>query len=118
MLIYCSGAQGGALFQDKIYVALKKRNNGVGKPEFRVLLMVPGAFLVPVGLFLYGWSSQAHLHWIVPNIGTAIFCAGTIMSFQCMQSTSPISHVMFSADLFPFFVNCSIYCGFIHKICG
>jgi multidrug resistance protein len=76
------GSQVCAPLQDKIYKALKKRNNGVGKPEFRVPLMIPGALLVPIGLFCYGWSAQAHTHWIVPNIGAAIFSAGTIIGFQ------------------------------------
>ena len=34
------GAQSCVLFQDKLYRHLKARNNGVGKPEFRVPLMV------------------------------------------------------------------------------
>jgi hypothetical protein len=37
------GTQICAPCQDRIYRALKKRNNGVGKPEFRVPLMIPGA---------------------------------------------------------------------------
>jgi len=52
------GTQICAPCQDRIYRALKKRNGGVGKPEFRVPLMIPGAILVPVGLFIYGWSAQ------------------------------------------------------------
>lgn len=109
------GAQTAAFFQDKIYKALKKRNNGVGKPEFRVPLMIPGALLVPLGLLLYGWSSQKHLHWIVPNIGTTIFCAGTIIVWQCMQSKSPHPVFWFPANLL---LLCSLYRGFIHQICG
>ncbi|KAF4611317.1 hypothetical protein G7Y89_g15696 [Cudoniella acicularis] len=73
------GTQICAPVQDRIYHILKKRNNGVGKPEFRVPLMIPGALLVPIGLFWYGWSAEAHTHWILPNIGAAIFAAGTII---------------------------------------
>ncbi|TVY36266.1 Efflux pump [Lachnellula subtilissima] len=75
------GTQVCAPLQDRIYRALKKRNNGVGKPEFRVPLMIPGALLVPIGLFWYGWSAQAHTHWIVPNIGAAFFAAGCIQTY-------------------------------------
>ncbi|KIX01061.1 uncharacterized protein Z518_10127 [Rhinocladiella mackenziei CBS 650.93] len=80
------GTQICAPINDRIYRKLKKRNNNVGKPEFRVPLMIPGAILVPVGLFTYGWSSYEHTHWIVPNIGAAILAAGTIMGFQCTQT--------------------------------
>lgn len=70
----------------QIYKMLKSRNNGVGLPEHRIPLMIPAACLVPIGLFWYGWSADAHLHWIMPNIGAAIFCAGMIIIFQCVQT--------------------------------
>jgi multidrug resistance protein len=95
---FFTGTQICAPLQDKIYRELKKRNNGVGKPEFRVPLMVPGAILVPVGLFWYGWSAQAHLHWIMPNIGTAIFAAGVITGFQCIQTYLVDSYTRFAAS--------------------
>ncbi|KAG4429907.1 hypothetical protein IFR05_014613 [Cadophora sp. M221] len=92
------GTQIAAPCQDRIYRVLKKRNNGVGKPEFRVPLMIPGAFLVPVGLFMYGWSAEAHTHWIVPNIGAAIFAAGTIVGFQCIQTYIVDSYTRYAAS--------------------
>lgn len=92
------GTQICAPCQDRIYRALKARNNGVGKPEFRVPLMIPGALLVPVGLFWYGWSAQAKTHWILPNIGAAIFAAGTIFGFQCIQTYIVDSYTKFAAS--------------------
>lgn len=92
------GTQLCAPAQDRIYRELKARNNGVGKPEFRVPLMIPGALLVPVGLFWYGWSAQAKTHWIVPNIGAAIFAAGTIIGFQCIQTYIVDSYTKYAAS--------------------
>ncbi|RDW69360.1 MFS multidrug transporter-like protein [Coleophoma cylindrospora] len=92
------GTQTVAPLQDRIYRALKARNNGVGKPEFRVPLMIPGALLVPVGFFWYGWSAQAKLHWIMPNIGAAIFAAGTIVGFQCVQTYLVDSYARYAAS--------------------
>ncbi|KAG9247369.1 MFS multidrug transporter-like protein [Calycina marina] len=92
------GSQIGARLQDKIYLNLKKKNNGVGLPEFRVPLMVPGALFVPIGLFWYGWTAQAHLHWIMPNIGAAIFAAGTIIQFQSMQVYIIDSYTTYAAS--------------------
>jgi hypothetical protein len=41
---------------DRIFVALgKKYNNGVGKPEYRLQLMVGCSLFVPIDLFWYGW---------------------------------------------------------------
>lgn len=92
------GAQSTARFNDRIYRHLKKKRNGVGQPEFRVPGMVPGALLVPIGLFWYGWSAQAHVHWIMPNIGAAIFSAGIIIGFQCIQTYIVDSYTLYAAS--------------------
>lgn len=92
------GVQVAARLNDKIYVRFKHRNGGVGLPEFRVPLMVPGALLVPVGLFWYGWSAQAQVHWIMPNIGAAIFAAGVIVAFQCIQTYLVDAYTRFAAS--------------------
>ncbi|KAJ5990223.1 MFS general substrate transporter [Penicillium canescens] len=71
---------------DMIYMRLKRHYKHDGRPEFRVPLMVPGGLLVPLGLFIYGWTAQNKTHWIVPNVGAAIFAFGLIISFQCAQT--------------------------------
>lgn len=92
------GVQVAARLNDRIYVRLKHRNGGQGLPEFRVPLMLPGSLLVPIGLFWYGWSAEAGVHWIMPNIGAAIFSAGTIVAFQCIQTYLVDSYTMFAAS--------------------
>ncbi|KAJ4286814.1 hypothetical protein N0V90_013066 [Kalmusia sp. IMI 367209] len=92
------GTQICAPLNDAIYRRLKKKNNGVGKPEFRVPIMVPGSILVPIGLFWYGWSAQSRVHWIMPNIGAVIFCGGTIISFQCIQTYLVDSYTRYAAS--------------------
>jgi hypothetical protein len=92
------GTQICAPCQDRIYRTLKKRNNGIGKPEFRVPLMLPGAILAPAGLFLYGWTAQNKTHWIFPNIGAAIFSAGVIIGFQCTQTYIVDAYTRYAAS--------------------
>ncbi|KAG2072909.1 MFS polyamine transporter [Suillus decipiens] len=69
-----------------VYIYLKSRNGGVGKPEFRLPAMVPGSLLLPIGCLIVGWTSGAHTHWIAPDIGMVLVGAGTILSFQCIQT--------------------------------
>ena len=71
-----------AALLDRIYKALKARNGGVGRPEFRVPLMVPASILTPVGLLWFGWSAQARVHWIVPDIGICVFGIGALLAVQ------------------------------------
>lgn len=92
------GTQICAPISDRIYRKLKKRNNNVGKPEFRAPLMLPGSILVPVGLFWYGWTAQAHTHWILPNIGAAMFSAGMIIEFQCIQTYIVDAYTRYAAS--------------------
>ena len=92
------GAQICAPLNDHIYRHLKKTNGGKGRPEFRIPLMIPGSILVPAGLFIYGWTAQKHTHWIGPNIGAAIFAAGVIIGFQCIQTYLVDSYTRFAAS--------------------
>ncbi|KZL69403.1 major facilitator superfamily protein [Colletotrichum tofieldiae] len=55
------------------------------KPEDRLPLLVPGAFLIPVGLFWYGWALENHAFWLVPLLGMGVFGAGIIATFVPIQ---------------------------------
>ncbi|KAL8936942.1 MAG: hypothetical protein Q9216_004673 [Gyalolechia sp. 2 TL-2023] len=58
-----------------------KSKNGEMKPEYRLPPMIPGAFLIPIGLFLYGWTADKHIHWIAPIIGTGLLGLGLMSIF-------------------------------------
>lgn len=90
------GSQGGAWFTDRLWRYFEKR--GAVAPENRVLLMLPGAFFVPIGLCCYGWSAQVHTHWIVPNLGIAIFGTGTQLGVQCLQAYIVDTYGQFTAS--------------------
>lgn len=75
----------GAGVADTVYKKLAERNGGVGKPEMRIPALILGSLFVPIGLFWYGWSAQAQVHWIMPIIGTAIFGFGMMTSFLPIQ---------------------------------
>ncbi|KAJ2995922.1 hypothetical protein NUW58_g1138 [Xylaria curta] len=40
------------------------------KPEYRLILMIWFSPIIAGGLFIFGWTAQYHIHWIVPIIGT------------------------------------------------
>jgi predicted MFS family arabinose efflux permease len=66
---------------DKLIKRLSAKNGGVSKPEFRIPPMIPAAFLIPAGFFLYGWTAKYAVQWIVPIIGTGLIGCGLIGSF-------------------------------------
>ena len=57
------------------------------KPEYRLNIMIPGGFCIPVGLFIYGWTAEKHVFWFVPILGTAIAGAGIMAYF--VRTASP-----------------------------
>jgi hypothetical protein len=61
--------------------AMVNRNKAAGvahRPEVRLApaLTIPSGLTLPVGLFIYGWTAEKGVHWIVPMIGVVIFTAG------------------------------------------
>jgi len=63
------------------HIALSHSKKGCFTPESRLGPMVAGCWLLPIGLFWYGWSAQAHIHWIMPLIGTGLFGFGLMVIF-------------------------------------
>lgn len=59
----------------------KKYNDGKPKPEYRLPLMLIGSVLIPIGLFLYGWSAEKKVHWMAPIVGTAIVGGALMVIF-------------------------------------
>ncbi|EHK50776.1 hypothetical protein TRIATDRAFT_233373, partial [Trichoderma atroviride IMI 206040] len=98
-------------FIDRIYRNLKARNNGMGRPEFRMPTMFIGSIMVSIGLFWYGWSVQARLHWIMPNIGVAICSAGTMGCLQGMQTYIVDSYPTYTA-------SAMAACAFLRSLAG
>ncbi|CAI4063615.1 Yhk8p SKDI_08G0920 [Saccharomyces kudriavzevii IFO 1802] len=68
------------LFQ-KTFQWRVKRNNGVKTPEMRFEPLFYGAFLTPIGLFIFAFTCYKHVHWIAPVIGSAIFGSGVYFVF-------------------------------------
>ena len=79
-------AQLGGQLTDLIWHRLQRKAGGATAPEYRVPLMVPGAVLIPLGLFWYGWAAEYRLHWLVPDVGITIFSCGIILNTQALQA--------------------------------
>lgn len=84
---------------DSIYKKYKEKSpDKKGQPEFRMPLVVVVSTLVPIGILIYGWSADAHTHWIVPNIGAFLFAIGTIAAFQCVTSYLVDTYMRFAVS--------------------
>ncbi|CAO2648795.1 Nn.00g097440.m01.CDS01 [Neocucurbitaria sp. VM-36] len=61
---------------------------GNAKPEHRLplSLTMPGAIGLPVGVFIYGWTTYYGVHWIVPIIATAFIGLGNLTAMMTIQT--------------------------------
>jgi len=74
--------------------------------------MLLGALLAPVGLFWYGWAAQAQAHWVLPDIGIAIYSGGFVVGivnthmyvvdYYGSYAASAVAAVSFAQALFGF----------------
>jgi hypothetical protein len=62
--------------QERYYLRRVAENNGKGVPEARMGQARFGAFLLPISLFWFAWTSYKSVHWIVPIIASSFFGAG------------------------------------------
>lgn len=74
---------------DRILKSKAKENeSGELKPEYRLPVMVYGAIIIPIGLFIYGWTAETKAMWIIPIIGTGFVGAGMMATFVSFVSSS------------------------------
>ncbi|KAG1894160.1 MFS general substrate transporter [Suillus fuscotomentosus] len=50
--------------------------------EARLYMACIAAIVLPVSMFIYGWTASPHIPWIVPLIGLTTFMAGVFVIFQ------------------------------------
>ncbi|KAK2055985.1 MFS general substrate transporter [Colletotrichum caudatum] len=77
---------GGPLI-DILYRRMVARSaDGEHQPEFRLPLVVPGAVLGPLSLFMYGWTAEHLVHWAAVDTSIFFFMAGTQIAGMPMQA--------------------------------
>jgi MFS transporter, DHA1 family, multidrug resistance protein len=74
--------------------------NGMRAQEHRLVPAVFASFGIPIGLFIFGWTSNPSIHWIASVIGVVIFAASGFVLFQCIFMYLPLSYPQYAASLF------------------
>ncbi|KAI4603258.1 hypothetical protein KJ359_006051 [Pestalotiopsis sp. 9143b] len=54
---------------NKHYLTLVKKHNGKPPAEARLIPMMFSCWFIPIGLFIFGWSSYKELSWVGPCLG-------------------------------------------------
>ncbi|KKK23902.1 hypothetical protein P175DRAFT_0433997 [Aspergillus ochraceoroseus IBT 24754] len=80
-------------------IAASHTARGIFRPESRLPPMVFGSWAIPIGLFWYGWSAYAKVHWIVPIIGTGVFAVGLMTVFMAANTYLVDSYLLHAASV-------------------
>lgn len=56
------------------------------EPEARLTSAMVGSIILPIGLFLFAWTTYPSVHWIAPIIGAILFSCGLVLVFISLMS--------------------------------
>lgn len=82
------------------YMVPDNIRNGFREQEHRLVPAIVGSFLLPVGLFIFAWTSDSNIHWAVPLVGVSIFVVGHFWTMQSLFIYIPFSYPKYAASLF------------------
>jgi MFS transporter, DHA1 family, multidrug resistance protein len=74
--------------------------HGLRAQEHRLVPAIFGSFLLPTGLFIFGWTANSSIHWVVSLIGVVVFVIGTFLILQSIFVYVPLSYPQYAASLF------------------
>ncbi|KAI5957213.1 FLR1 [Candida jiufengensis] len=94
---------GAALYIPVIYktFTVKLLAGQMVYPEVFLPPAIFGSILMPVGLFIFAWTSSPNIHWFPPLLGMAFFACGAFLIFQTLFNYMAASFkVEFLASVF------------------
>ncbi|KAH8892747.1 MFS general substrate transporter [Thozetella sp. PMI_491] len=92
------GLVAAGAISDPLMRALRARNGGEAKPEYRLPPMVIAGLLIPAALFWYGWSDYRQYHWIVPILGTGLLGVGIVLLLMATTTYLVDAFTIYSAS--------------------
>jgi MFS family permease len=96
-----AGSQLGGKILDTVHRRKKSRSidgNTPPEPEHRIPLMFPAFLVGYIGLLIYGWTAQYHVHWIAVDIGVFVTCVGMQVGGMASQAYLIDSYVEYTSS--------------------
>ncbi|AEO63931.1 uncharacterized protein THITE_2141914 [Thermothielavioides terrestris NRRL 8126] len=72
---------------------------GAVEPEARLSTAMAGSIVLPIGLFLFAWTTYPWVHWIAPIIGATLFSCGLVLVFISLMSYLVDSYTVYAASV-------------------
>lgn len=71
IIIYCG--------YQRLYLEPDIKKRGLRAQEHRLVPALFAVWLLPLGLFWFGWTARSSIHWIVSIIGITLFAIGSFV---------------------------------------
>ncbi|KAI1325755.1 MFS transporter [Xylariaceae sp. FL0255] len=82
----------------RICLEAKSKGHAV-MPEARLRIAMAGAVILPIGLFLFAWTTYPWVHWILSVLGATLFGCGLVMVFISLISYLVDTYVIYAASV-------------------
>ncbi len=76
----------GSPFVNRHYLTLRAKYEGLPPPELRLIPMIYGCWLIPIGVFIFAWSSYPHLSWAGPCFAGLPIGVGFVLVYNSFNN--------------------------------
>ncbi|KAK5266100.1 Synaptic vesicle transporter SVOP [Exophiala xenobiotica] len=76
----------GSPFVNRHYLSLRAKYEGLPPPELRLIPMIYGCWLIPMGVFIFAWSSYPRLSWAGPCFAGLPIGVGFVLVYNSFNN--------------------------------
>ncbi|KAI0098856.1 polyamine transporter 3 [Nemania sp. FL0031] len=86
------------IFLETAYRKRIAKDPSKATPEARLKPAMIGGVLLPIGLFIFAWTTFVRIHWIVSIIGSSFFGIGQVLLFISLINYTIDAYLVFAAS--------------------
>lgn len=87
-IIGCFIGWGFSFHGQKLYADAQRKNGGIPVPEARLYYATVGGIGSTIAMFIFGFTSYKHVHWMGPEVGLTLLIACILYAYFAHTSSS------------------------------
>lgn len=98
IIVACILAAPTTLINQKYLTRQIAANDNIYEPEMQLPQTIIASFIIPIGLFIFGWSSYPNIHWMGPVFGGGLIIFGVNIAYNGIFAFTIDAYRLFSAS--------------------